>query len=194
MALRVITPPVGGLISLDEAKAQLRVDWADEDSHIKALIMAASQRVETMTQRRFLSQDLEWVRDDWRDPMVLPIAGATDCQGLRIDQVSYVDLTGETLVLDPSQYWVRPAGVTLSVVKRWYVIWPWLGDGAERIVIKVHVEGAAAGVPDEARHAVKLLVAHWYQHREAVVGVENRDSSAPLPLGVSDLLTGLMWS
>ena len=33
-----------------------------------------------------------------------------------------------------------------------------------------------------------LLVGHWYEHREAVVGVDARDSSTPLPLGVDRIL------
>jgi uncharacterized phiE125 gp8 family phage protein len=195
MALIVVTPPSGGLIALADAKAQARVLHDEDDDLFLALILAASGTVEGLTQRRYLTQTLNWVRHVWDDPMVLPVAGPTDCQSLAINSVSYVDLsTGDTLVLDPSQYWVRPAGYTLSVVRRWFIIYPWLGDGAERVVINFTIAGDLTTVPPEAAHATKLLVSHWYQNRDAVVGVEGRDSSTPVPLGVEQLLTGLRWN
>ena len=50
--------------------------------------------------------------------------------------------------------------------------------------------GDASTIPDDLKAAVKLLIGHWYEHREAVVGVEARDSSTPLPLGVDLILDG----
>ena len=198
MALRTITPATGGLITLDEAKTQLRViDNTDEDDLITAAILAASQTVEDTVQRRYLPQTLEWVLDQWFDPMILPVAPCGDCQNVSITSIKYVNTAGVQLTLDPSIYWVRPAGSTVKIVKRWFVIWPYLGDGAERVVIRFQINAPAApapAIPRSVKQAVKLLVSHWYEHRDAVVGVENRDSSAPLPMGVEWLLTGERWS
>lgn len=198
MALRVVTPPTGGLITLDEAKAQLRLDssFTDDDALVSALILAATRAIENRTQRRYLAQTLEWVREDWDNPMILPVAPALDSSKAAITWVKYVDLDGTLQTLDPSvYYWDRPYGATRSIVRKWYVIWPWLGDGAERVVIRFGITSTAADVPDDVKHACKLLVSHYYQNRDAVVGVENRDSSTPLPLGVADLLlNGETWS
>ena len=193
MALRVVTPPSGGLITLDQAKKQCRVDDDEDDDDIADLILSASAVVEGRTQRRFLTQTLEWVRECWEGRMVLPVAGPTDCQSVGIDTITYVDLEGDEQTLDPSIYWARPAGPTLAVVRRWFVIWPWLGDGAERVVIRFTITGELADVPFEAVHATKLLVSHWYANRDAVVGVDARDSSTELPFGVEQLLTQLRW-
>ncbi len=193
MALRVVTPRDGGLISLDEAKAQLNVTWDDEDDLIVALIASATDQVEANTQRRYLPQSLQWVRDDWGDDMVLPVAPGGDSQGIAVTGVTYADENGDTQTLDPSIYWAKPCGDTRRVSLRWYQIWPWLGDAEERLVISFDIT-AASTVSFQAKHACKLLVSHWYANRDAVVGVDNRDSSTPLPFGVEQLLSPDRWS
>lgn len=195
MTLRVVTPPSGGLISLADAKAHLRVDYADADDLISAYVLSASAMVEAETQRRFLTQTLEWVRADWCDEMPLPIAGTTDKpDALAITSVKYADLQGQQQTLDTGMYWDRPEGSTRAVVRQWFAVWPWLGDAAERVVITIDVTGEPADVPPMAVAATKLLVGHFWLHREAVVGVDARDSSTVIPLGVEQLLSPLRWS
>ena len=193
MALRVVTPPVGTWLDLAQIKAHLRVDYDDDDDLIMGYLKAAQRLIEGETQRRYLAQNLEWVLDNWHDPMPLPIAGPVGFDDISVPQISYTALDGSTQVLDPSIYWVRPAGQTVKIVKRWFVIWPWLGDGAERVTIEIAIAGDGTNIPDAALHAARLLVSHWYQNRDAVVGVDNRDSSTELPLGVEALLTSERW-
>ncbi len=193
MALRVVTAPAAGLISLVEAKAQLRVQFDDEDDLIGALVLAATDQVQANTQRRYMPQSLQWILQDWGDHMVLPVAPGGDSQWIEITGVSYVDENGATQTLDPSIYWARPHGDTLRLVLQWYQIWPWLGDGPDRVVISFDITEDSVASP-MAKHACKLLVSHWYENRDAVVGVDNRDSSTPLPFGVEALLSPERWS
>ena len=193
MALRVVKPRDGGLISLDEAKAQLRIDHDEDDDLIIGAIAAATDQVEANTQRRYLPQSLQWVRQDWGDHMVLPVAPGGDSQGIEVTGIQYADENGDTQTLDPSIYWAKPCGDTRRVSFRWYQIWPWLGDAEERLVISFDITGAST-VSFQAKLACKLLVSHWYENRDAVVGVDNRDSSTPLPLGVEQLLSPDRWS
>jgi hypothetical protein len=37
--------------------------------------------------------------------------------------------------------------------------------------------------------AMLFMVSHFYEYRDAVVGVDNRDSSVELPLGVEALIS-----
>ena len=192
MTLLVVAPPSGGLISLADAKAQCRVEADDDDTLFSALILAASATVEAETQRRFLSQTVAWVLDCWPDRALPIAAGRPDL--ISVSSVAYVDSAGVQQTLDPSLYWSRPAGETLRVIRRRFAVWPLLGDAAEPVVVSVAITGVLADVPPAARHACRLLVAHLWRNREAVVGVENRDSSTELPLGVESLLTSLRWS
>ena len=194
MALRVVTPAKGTIVTLAEAKAHCRVDANDEDDFIEGLILDAGELLEAETQRRFLTQTLEWVRECWDDPMVLPIAGPTDSSSIAIGAITYTALDGTTQTLDPSLYWDRAAGQTRKVVRRWFVIWPWLGDGAERVVIRFTVTGTAVNTPRKIKRAALLLISHWYRNRDAVVGVDARDSSTELPLGVEALVSGERWA
>ena len=193
MALRVVTKPKGELIPLDDAKQQLRVDFDDDNDLITGIIRAAGRRIEAITARRYLAQTLEWGRDCLANPMVLPVAPGGDSASIAVDWVKYFDLQGVQQTLDPALYWARPIGPTLKIVPRWFVVWPWVGDGPERVTIRFHTIGDPSCVSDNVRHACRLLVSHWYRNRDAVVGVDNRDSSGPLPEGVEQLLFDEQW-
>lgn len=194
MALRVVVQPDTFLLSVDEAKAQLNVTFADDDALIEAYIGAAQRIVESLTQRRYCAQTLEWVRDSWCDRMVLPVAPGGDSSKASIVSVKYADTAGVQQTLDAaSLYWDVPAGPTRAVRRRWFAIWPWLGDAAERVVIRFQITSAPADASPGVITAMRLLVAHFYAHREAVVGVDNRDSSAPIPFGVEQCLDDERW-
>lgn len=194
MSLRVVTPQAVWLLTVEQAKAQLNVAFADDDDLILSYIKAAQRQVESMTQRRYCPQVLEWVRDDWCSRMVLPVAPGGDSSKAAIDLVQYADTTGAMQVLDAaSMYWDAPAGPTRSVRQRWFAVWPWLGDAAERVVIRFTISSEPEDASPGALTAMRLLIDHYYTHRSAVVGVDNRDSSAPLPFGVEENVDDDRW-
>ncbi|HET6969968.1 MAG TPA: head-tail connector protein [Phenylobacterium sp.] len=188
MALRLVDAPTSLLVSLSEAKAQLRVTSSAEDAVITRYLKAAQAEAERLTQRRYAAQTLEWILDGFCDDLVLPVAGAGDASEMTVDFVKYVDLQGVTQTLDPTAYWVSPAGPSLRIKKPWTVFWPILGDGAERLVIRFSIADPDPTAHQDVAQAIVLLVAHWYANREAVVGVDARAVPVALPLGVTDLL------
>lgn len=194
MTLVVVTPPApGGLVSLEAAKAQCRVEADDDDVLISALIAAASATIEAETHRRFLAQSIDWINDCWPSGRPFPLAGFAP-GAMTLAGVSYADGSGEMQTLDPQLYWSRSAGESLQLAPRRFAVWPILGDAADRVVLHLDFAGELDNVPAPAEHACKLLVAHLWRNREAVVGVESRDSSTALPLGVESLLTQMRWS
>jgi uncharacterized phiE125 gp8 family phage protein len=65
--------------------------------------------------------------------------------------------------------------------------WPPPGQAAGGIEIDFTAGfGAQAGdVPQSVRHALLLLVAHWYEHRDPI---DIGDRTAAIPAAVSELL------
>lgn len=61
--LTVVTEPTAEPVTLDEAKAHLRVEFENDDLTIKALITAARKYCETVTKRALVTQTLRLTRD-----------------------------------------------------------------------------------------------------------------------------------
>src|SRR3569832_1505142 len=59
-------------LTLDEAKAYLRVEHSDEDETIAALLTAARLQVEAQTRRALITQGWRLALDAWPDSGVIP--------------------------------------------------------------------------------------------------------------------------
>ncbi|MGL3208695.1 head-tail connector protein [Bradyrhizobium sp. BR 1433] len=78
--LRTVTAAkdIAPVVTLDEAKAHLRVDHGDDDLLIAALVTAATIAAQDLTQRRFAEQVVEWPLMHWHCGWIaLPIAPVT---------------------------------------------------------------------------------------------------------------------
>jgi uncharacterized phiE125 gp8 family phage protein len=178
MSLALIAGPAEEPLSLADAKAFARIEVTDDDALVQALIVAARLKIEAST-RRFL------VTQSWR----LKLSTASLGRIVRVPvapvqsvtTVRWRDPSGATTTLDPSAYQADlaalPPLVTLLAAA------PATGSVEIDMVMGY---GAAAAVPEPLRHAVRLLVATWYEDRGflAMTGPE-----APWPAGVEALLS-----
>lgn len=159
MTLRVVTPPTGSIITLAEAKLALGISSTDtsQDALVTALLDVATTQVENHCQRAYRPQVLEWSRDDWFSEMRLPIAAGGGPANMQINSIKYaaMDLTIQTLA--PTMYWSRPSGETLAVVRRWWSVWPFLGDGQERVVINFSIISSVV-VPAAVKQAALMVL------------------------------------
>jgi uncharacterized phiE125 gp8 family phage protein len=180
MILTRTVAPASRPITLDEAKAQVRVTGADEDTLLTALIGAATDHLDGPTGilgRAILQQT--WTVDltGWSDPIFLPI------EPVQSVTVTYTSTAGTTLTLSESEYdLLRCAGEAPSLRPKFGGAWPELG--AARLPVRVTVVAGEATAPEDIKAAIKMLVAHWYEHREAVATGTMQD----LPLAVGALL------
>jgi uncharacterized phiE125 gp8 family phage protein len=71
-SLTVETPPAIEPVTLTEAKQHLRVDIADDDTYIEALIVAARQYAEEYLDRALISQQLAVRMDTFPYEFELP--------------------------------------------------------------------------------------------------------------------------
>jgi len=178
-------------LDLDDAKTHLRVDVDDDDELIQGLIQAATEYVETFTHRALMGSQIwdyslcGFVTDSCGS-IWLPKPPVTS-----ITSVSYVDTTGTTQVWASSNYrtelpagpWARKARITAA----YGVTWPSVRSVTGAVTIRfVCGYGTALYVPASIKAAMKILIGHWYEHREAV-GVDIGNATA-IPLAVDSLL------
>lgn len=163
MTVLLITPPALEPVSLDEAKAHLRLTGSDDDDYVSALIVAARLQVETAIRRVLIDQTWRIFLDDWpRDGLVeLPVGPVRS-----ITEILVYDADGEPAPLAASA-WRLDAASTPARLKL-LGVGPHPGRPLNGIEIDLVAGWGASGlaVPQPLRLAIMMLVARWYENRE----------------------------
>lgn len=187
MAVKLITPPASEPVSVSEAKLHLRVDGADEDTLISGLITAARQYVEDYTQRALITQTWRLLLDEFPngDTIHVPLPPLQS-----VNSVTYYDEDGALQTLPTTDYHVDPESAQGRVVLTDGKCWPTTQTRPNAVTIEfVAGYGDAASVPQAIKQAILLLVAHWYEHREAVVIGTSGNVAKEAAFAVDALLT-----
>lgn len=200
-SLELVTAPAVEPITLGEAKAHLRVDIDDDDALIGALIKAAREKAEQLTGRAFVSQvwrlRLDGFPSEADAAILLPQPPLRAVQSLQ-----YVDGGGAlqdlyaTDAVSPAidghfdiNYWSEPGYLVPAYGK----YWPSTRTQPGAVVVTFeagypYLETSpldqAENVPAAVKAAIKLMVGHWYEHREAA----GSDEFHELPFAVGALL------
>lgn len=171
--LTLITAPVAKVLSLDEAKEHLRVDHDDENTLIEALIAAATAWLDGWS--GVLGMCLEaqtWEMSLDRFPareFCIPLGPVAS-----IDAITYIDSEGSEQTLSLTEY--ETAGARIRPVSGWPA------TSAKYDAVKVRFT-AGNGTPENIKHVVRLLIAHWYENRESV-----GDKMEAVPMAVDMLI------
>jgi uncharacterized phiE125 gp8 family phage protein len=163
MSLVLNTPPAVEPVTLDQAKAHLKVDSGDDDALIAALISAARARVEWHMGRALVTQGWTLWLDDW------PCDGVAEIPLPPLQSVASVTLYGRddaATVLDAAVYQVdavsQPGRVALK---------PGAGVFTDlRCINAVAIAftagyGDASAVPAPVVQAILRILAQLYVHR-----------------------------
>lgn len=165
MALKLITAATDIPVTLIEAKAHLRVDVADDDTLITAMIYAAAEMAEQITGRALMTQTFELTLDAF--PQALQL---TRVPVQSITSVKYSDSTGTVITLDSLLYALDNADDCgfAYVVPAYGLIWPDTRDEINAVKVR-YVAGYvnAAAVPPSVKSWIKLMVGAMYENREA---------------------------
>lgn len=185
-------------ITTDDAKEHLRiVDTADDDDYIDSLIDAATTWCEDYCDRTFADKQYTVAFDDFfgtRIELPRPPVRLNAVSSGATVTISYVDTGGTTQTLTWSQsgtqqFRLDRDHVPALVYPLYLGVWPSvrLDDKSVQITYLAGY-GGHAHVPNSAKHAIKMLVGHWYANREAV-----GNAGQNVPLGVPALLDPLKW-
>lgn len=185
-------------VSVAEAKEHLRVvDTTDDDAYIGALIDAATTWCEDYCDRTFADKQYTVAFDDFfgtRIELPRPPVRLNAVSSGATVTISYVDTGGATQTLTwaqsgTQQFRLDRDHVPALVYPLYLEVWPSvrLDDKSVQITYLAGY-GGSANVPTPAKHAIKMLVGHWYLNREAV-----GNAGQNVPLGVPALLEPLKW-
>ena len=179
----LLAGPAEEPVTLAEAKAWVKLDGADEDALLATLSTAARLHLESVTGRALLTQSWRLVLDAWPagGEVRLPVAPLSALTEIRaFDE----DGDGHTLALE--QFLVAPGDEPVRLLLPATVAgMPVLRQRFGIEIDYVAGFGAAADVPQELKQALLVLVAHWFEHRDAVVIA---GSGAVIPFGFDRLI------
>lgn len=195
-----VTP--AALLSYSDIQTHLKLDGSADQTIVEAMISAATKLVENYIDRKLVTQHwsvyFDWFpsrpsANDWwdgvRDGAVSTLTSSNAAIELPFgpcQSISYVrayDETDGTTLVDASNYSVDNKGPIGRIALRSGGVWP---SVTLRPVNGVHVRGvfgmgSASIIPHDIKHAVKMAVSEFYEHRGDA-------ESKGLPLGVQILL------
>jgi uncharacterized phiE125 gp8 family phage protein len=180
MSSILLNGPAVEPLTLAEAKAFLRVEHADDDDIVAALVAGARIHVEAQTRRALITQSWRLVRDAWPEDGRMAVTPAP-LASLLAARIYKEDLT--TQDIDPQAFVVDAASAVLSFAP-WALPQPGRAVGGIEIDIEAGYGDAASDVPEPLRQAIRLLVAHWYENR----GLAADHAVVKLPATVAALI------
>ena len=167
--ITLVTASTDEPVSLADAKAHVGQDDTMDDVYIRGLIGAARAHSEMFTRRKWINATYDWNLPAFPPfPILLnewPLAPLSS-----IVSIKYVDDAGDTQTWAASNYVVQ-TGLSPGVIELAFnVTVPTTRGQPNAVTIqKVMGYGGVDDVPADARHAMLMLIAHWYETREAVV-------------------------
>ena len=187
MNYQITVEPSEEPITLVETKAHLRVDFADEDTYIATLITTARKYCESYTNRVFITQTWRQNVDYFPRVIQLKVNPVISLTSLKYYDTTEVQQT----ITDNSNNFQKDFNSDVASLHEGLVnAFPSVGNTINPIeIITVCGYGAAADVPDNIKHAMKILVSHLYENREGVnVVVGGLAMQIELPNAVKHLL------
>lgn len=188
---RLVEPPIEP-VTVAEAKQHLRIDadFTDDDFYVQSLITASRHYCENYVDRTFLRTQLQ-MRLDYFPVWDLPLPRPPAMPDTVVVQYTPTDSAyGYQLTLFTNFRTDRDA--TPAVIRpQWNGTWPTC-RGAEGDVVVTWWAGygtTGSDVPVPARHAMLLILGHWYRAREAV----SQERFAPVPMSAETLLGTVNW-
>jgi len=182
----ISAPPADVAVTLAEAKAFCDVTYSDDDDLITSLVAAATKKMDgprgigvgCFTQSWQLSLDCfppwEIALPGW------PVKSVTT--------VGYVDPDGASQTVDGADYLLDIGGDAARLTPAYNKSWPGTRAQNGAVTITYIVGEAQDDIAPELKVAIKMMVAHWYENREATIDRNHM----PVPFGAEQIMRDFM--
>jgi len=178
----LVTAPADPLLTLDEAKAHLRVDTTDQDSLITGLIAATESYLDGYSGvlgRAIRPQSWSVSFDflaGWR--ACLPLGRL-----IEVESITYYDLDDTQQTFSTSNYYAINDAEGPAVIVKNGVAWP--ATFVRPDAITIQWQCGFDVVPVAIKQAALLLIGQWFDNRSAVI---DSNKAIEMPLAVRALL------
>lgn len=107
---------------------------------------------------------------------------------LTVTTVKYIDTNGDQQTLDSSVYDVDIYGVQGTIIQGYNQVWPAIRSfrNAVEVTFTAGYGANREDLPMDITNAIKMIVGHWYEHREDVVMA---GSPKHVPMGAKAMLS-----
>lgn len=165
MGLTCTQAPATEPLTIERAKAHLRLDIADDDAVVTALILGAREQAEFLTGRALVTQKWRLTLDDFPvDGIDLPRPPLVSVQS-----IVYRDSAGATQTLANTEYDVVADELIGRIVPAWGKSWPSARRGAAAVTVEFTAGyGAANAVPESIKAWMLLTIGTGYANRESI--------------------------
>ncbi|MDX0897438.1 phage gp6-like head-tail connector protein [Sinorhizobium medicae] len=170
--LKLVTPPADVVVSLAEAKSHLRVFHNDDDAYIDALVETATALLDGADGwlgRALVEQVWQYNIDRFPCPdsygragrVYIPLAPL-----MSVDTVEYTKTDGTTAAITDFRTFglgsTQPSYILPAVDASWPT------TRCEPETARITFTAGYAEPPVGIKHAILLMVGHWYENREDV--------------------------
>jgi uncharacterized phiE125 gp8 family phage protein len=167
-ALTLVADAAEAPVTLAEAKLHLKLDGAEDDALVEALIGTAAEACRAFTGRELVERTWRLSLDEAPGEVVTlpkpPLRAV-------ISIIAY-DEADQAMTMAPGEIFVDAASIPGRVIRRRGAAWPIVGRVANGLAI-TFLAGygpRAADVPAPLRQGMLALIADRYEHRESWAG------------------------
>jgi uncharacterized phiE125 gp8 family phage protein len=160
--------PVLSPLSVEDVATHLRITDVLEHPLLDTYLRAATEHMERTLGIRWATQTWTMILD-WPDvptgTQALEVRGAPLAT---VTGIAYVDLAGAAQTWIASSYVVDTSVLPGRIYPAYNLYWPDVRDQPKAMTITYTCGWASrALIPPPLQHALRLLIGHWYEHREA---------------------------